>query len=83
MPKKVYVPVRSDFGSLDARVQIPELYCIDLDMWLVQPGWFSIPVMAERVGISDVAEKEKQKSLNGLSGHLCCTVPPRNPVPSS
>lgn len=53
------------------------------DMRLVEPGWFSTPVMAERVGISDVAEKEKQMSLSGLSGQLCSTIPPRNPVPPS
>lgn len=49
-------------------------------------GWCSlasITVMGERVGDSDVAEKEKQTSLKGLSDQLCCTIPPRDPVLSS
>lgn len=46
-------------------------------------GVASITVMEERVGDSDVAEKEKQISLKGLSDQLCCTIPPRDPVLSS
>lgn len=69
-------------GSLEARVQIPRLRCTDFVVWLLESGWFSTPVMGERVGISGVAEKERQRLLKGLSGQLCCTIPPRDPVPS-
>lgn len=52
-------------GLLEVRVQISGLCCRDFDMWLVRPA--PITVMGERIGSLDVAGKEKQTSLKGLS----------------